>query len=60
MLFRGVSGVRLSTTLGAGLQGALSESFLGTLGDPGTGRMSSRRGGVRLHESGRLINSIDR
>ncbi|XP_004300862.1 PREDICTED: uncharacterized protein LOC101307215 [Fragaria vesca subsp. vesca] len=34
--------------------------FPGDLADPGTGRMSSERGGMRLHESGRLMDSIGR
>ena len=58
MLYRGGTWCQLSTTPGAGLLGALSELLLGTRGGLEGGHMSSERGGMCFHESGRLVDSI--
>ncbi|PRQ44826.1 hypothetical protein RchiOBHm_Chr3g0483511 [Rosa chinensis] len=60
MLYRGRHGVKLSTTPGAGLHGALSELLPGTRGGLGDRACVVKRGGICFHESGSLVDGIGR
>ncbi|KAK9921571.1 hypothetical protein M0R45_030076 [Rubus argutus] len=58
MLYRGIHGVSSPPPPGTGLLGVQSELLLGTRGGLEGGHMSSERGGMCFHESGRLVDSI--